>query len=106
MHFLSRLYTNVRFQEIHIQLFHCQNESLTLSIAQRLDEVDGTYEDYLHDQPRRYAYEGQGSRCQSLDGMTLSNLGEDLGFLDDLDPKFTSLAGVCRSAFQERKAQH
>lgn len=75
------------------------------SIPQRLYEVDGNHEGYLQYQPQRYAYEGQGSKCQSLDGMSLSNLGDDLTFLNDLDPKFNSLAGICRSTLQGRKTQ-
>lgn len=75
------------------------------SVPQRLYEVDGNLEDYLQYQPQRYAYEGQGSKCQSLDGMSLSNLGDDLTFLNDLDPKFNSLAGICRSTLQGRNTQ-
>lgn len=74
-------------------------------IDRRLYEVDGNHEGYLQYQPQRYAYEGQGSKCQSLDGMSLSNLGDDLTFLNDLDPKFNSLAGICRSTLQGRKTQ-
>lgn len=74
-------------------------------MPQRLYEVDGNYEDYLQYQPQRYTYEGQGSKCQSLDGLSLSNLGDDLTFLNNLDPKFNGLAGICHSTLQGRKTQ-
>lgn len=52
-------------------------------------------------QPRVYAYEGEGSRCQSLDDVSFSE--DNLQFLDHLGPKFNKLGGICREAVTDRQ---
>lgn len=44
-----------------------------------------------------YVYEGQGSPAGSIGGTSLLDFNNDLQFLDDLGPKFKTLAEVCGS---------
>lgn len=55
---------------------------------------------------REYAYEGNGSRCPSLDDLSFSSWDNNLDFLQDLGPTFKSLGGICHRHMQERHQQH
>ncbi|KAK1801610.1 hypothetical protein P4O66_022189 [Electrophorus voltai] len=56
--------------------------------------------------PRQYADEGLGSACASLDRLSFSTDGDDLGFLQDLGPQFCTLSGICRQAMEEKRVRH
>ncbi|XP_043080821.1 cadherin-like protein 26 [Puntigrus tetrazona] len=79
------------------------------NLAEQIDrKISGFPEeqrDYPAYSPYQYEYEGRGSDCQSLDQLTVSNLGENLDFLQNLGPKFNTLGGICRQSMERRNVQ-
>ncbi|KAK0143130.1 hypothetical protein N1851_018747 [Merluccius polli] len=57
-------------------------------------------EDFQLYHPITFTYEGKGSRCQSLDNLSLDP-GDNLDFLCDLDFKFKTLGSLCHQHIQE-----
>ncbi|KAJ8016235.1 hypothetical protein DPEC_G00005100 [Dallia pectoralis] len=74
------------------------NQSISEQIERRLYTIG----DEVIYQPNMYAYEGTGSKCESLDQLSLSDPGDDLKFLEDLGPQFKTLGGICRQDMQEK----
>ncbi|XP_062248311.1 cadherin-like protein 26 [Platichthys flesus] len=74
-------------------------------IERKLRLVDGDIIDHPMQQPFEYANEGQDSECQSLDKLSLSNLGDDTEFLNDLGPKFMTLGNICHQTAPDNTTQ-
>ncbi|XP_060930148.1 cadherin-like protein 26 [Limanda limanda] len=74
-------------------------------IERKLHLVDGDIIDHPMQQPFAYAYEGQNSKCQSLDKLSLSNLGDETEFLNDLGPKFMTLGNICHQTAPDNNTQ-
>lgn len=75
---------------------------MTPDSPQRLYTVDGTHAEFPEYQPFYYAYEGRGSRCASLDGISLSTLEDDMTFANNLGPSFNTLGQICLQNLEEK----
>ncbi|XP_034445560.1 cadherin-like protein 26 [Hippoglossus hippoglossus] len=90
----------------HMQSFSMRsNIYLPDLIERRIHMIDGDHIDHPMHEPLHYAYEGQGSQCQSLDKLSLSNLGDATEFLNDLGPKFKTLGNICHQTAQDNNTQ-
>ncbi|KAI7794586.1 putative cadherin-like protein 26, partial [Triplophysa rosa] len=67
-----------------------------------LPEDQRDYPEYL---PYQYECEGKESDCQSLDQLTVSNLGDNLDFLQNLGPKFNTLGGICQQSMTRKNVR-
>ncbi|KAM8830296.1 cadherin-like protein 26 [Synchiropus picturatus] len=79
------------------------NHHISDFLDRRLYTVDGQLEEHTSYKPCEYSYEGQGSKCYSLDELSLSHLGDDLTFLNDLGPRFKALGNITQQAIAEKK---
>ncbi|XP_056154712.1 cadherin-like protein 26 [Lampris incognitus] len=74
------------------------DRNLTDHIDRRLSTIE---EDHPVYPPCQYAYEGEGSRCNSLDELSMDHLEDDLDFLNDLGSRFKTLGGICHQSMRE-----
>nr|XP_019951601.1 PREDICTED: cadherin-like protein 26 [Paralichthys olivaceus] len=81
------------------------NQHLAVCIERRIHVIDGDLIDHPMYQPFCFAYEGDDSICASLDELSLSNLGDDVEFLNDLGPKFETLGNICHQTVQNKNSQ-
>ncbi|CAH2303188.1 cadherin 26 [Pelobates cultripes] len=65
-------------------------EMLNHRLQDFLDVDDMTY------RPRTYGYEGELQRAGSVGSFSIPDSDNDLTFLDDLDPKFSTLGEICQ----------
>ncbi|XP_053279835.1 cadherin-like protein 26 [Pleuronectes platessa] len=90
----------------YMQSFSMRSDILLPDLIERkLRLVDGDIIDHPMHQPFEYDYEGQDSKCQSLDKLSLSNLGDDTEFLNDLGPKFMTLGNICHQTAPDNTTQ-
>ncbi|ROL23488.1 Cadherin-like protein 26 [Anabarilius grahami] len=79
------------------------------NLAERIERKISGFPEELNDHPAyspyQYEYEGKGSDCQSLDQLTVSNLGDNLDFLQNLGPKFSTLGGICQQSLEHRNVR-
>ncbi|XP_061908259.1 cadherin-like protein 26 isoform X1 [Entelurus aequoreus] len=78
------------------------NNNISDQLNRRIHMMDRNHPEY---QAHDYAYEGEGSRCQSLDELSFSNSGEDFHFLNDLGPQFGHLGCICNQMIGEKGTQ-
>ncbi|XP_042606184.1 cadherin-like protein 26 isoform X2 [Cyprinus carpio] len=79
------------------------------NLAEQIDRKISSFPEDQRDYPAystyQYEYEGRGSDCQSLDQLTVSNLGDNLDFLQNLGPKFSTLGGICQQSMERRNVR-
>ncbi|XP_055078977.1 cadherin-like protein 26 [Periophthalmus magnuspinnatus] len=77
------------------------NQHISEHLQKKLHLLSGGQAEDVGYHPHEYAYEGNGSRSQSLDQLSMGNL-DDLQFLDDLGPKFKTLGGICQNGIEQK----
>ncbi|XP_061650766.1 cadherin-like protein 26 isoform X2 [Phyllopteryx taeniolatus] len=81
------------------------NHDISDHLNRRLYMIDGNPLAHPEYQPHEYIYEGEESRCQSLDDLSFSICGEDFQFLNDLGPKFKPFGIICNQIMKEKGMQ-
>ncbi|XP_033181203.1 cadherin-like protein 26 isoform X2 [Mastacembelus armatus] len=74
-------------------------------ITGKLKVIGGNHDLNSVYQPHGYAFEGQETKCLSLDELSFHNLENDLQFLNDLGPTFKTLGGICQQSIKEKNIQ-
>ncbi|XP_075703152.1 cadherin-like protein 26 [Rhinoderma darwinii] len=70
-------------------------EKIGEMLSQRLQDMKSDDEISAY-KPRTYAYEGDLERIDSIDSFTFPDNSADFSFLDDFDPKFSTLEEICK----------
>ncbi|XP_062397731.1 cadherin-like protein 26 isoform X2 [Sardina pilchardus] len=84
----------------------CTDRYIADHIDRRLYEIGEEQVDYPGCSLHEYAYEGNGSRCQSLDALSFDDLEDSTDFLRNLGPSFKALGGICQKHMQEKNMKH
>ncbi|XP_015220216.2 cadherin-like protein 26 [Lepisosteus oculatus] len=91
-----------RSNSMRLHGFDAAQNELQEHITRRLYQLRDIEDDVTQNLPHIYAYEGQDSRHQSLDRLSIANSSNSLNFLHNLGPRFNTLDRICHQTMQEK----
>ncbi|KAF7210185.1 transcript variant X3 [Nothobranchius furzeri] len=80
------------------------NPHLQILVENSIDKTSREEAVGQENNPIKFAYEGEGSRCGSLDELAFDILDGNLSFLDHLGPRFNTLAEMCNASVVKKTA--
>ncbi|PWS23061.1 hypothetical protein DKP78_15125 [Enterococcus faecium] len=73
-----------------------RREFLNSQLIQKLNMLENPQEELGDYDPHEYAYEGEPVADPQLDAISIPGSDSDGNFLQNLHPKFRTLASICR----------